>query len=392
MGQSAVRRALARRARSASPGVALGALLLLAACASDGTAAGREAARPAREGAAEAMPSPAAHAAEDEAAAAVPDPSTGLAASSEEPPPAAPEEDGARHGLLTADVEELDDDWFDEEFVDPADRDSLERFNRGVFTVNEVVYAWLLDPVATVYDFVVPEPGQRAIRRVFANLSQPVIFVNDLLQLAPSHAGASGARFVINTTAGLGGLFDPAAHLGLPGHRTDFGQTLAIYSVRSGAYLVIPVIGPSTVRDAFGVLVDGLFRPDVWLLTLGPVVMIAAGESITTYEVERERFQALRETSVDFYAALRGAYLLDRDAVVEARRSAVRKRGASARAQRRGSSPGSRILSSMDRNSSENPSRRSTEEYSERRSASSLTVPFRKTSTILQEPSRSCIR
>jgi len=206
-------------------------------------------------------------------------------------------------------------DWlFVDDGPDPADRDPFEPLNRGIFGFNEVVYGWLFDPVATAYQWAMPGPGRRAVRRFFSNLSEPVTLVNDLLRFRPKQAGSSGARFLINTTAGVGGLFDPAAAWGLEPHTSGFGGTLAVYRVPSGPYLVIPVMGPSTARDAVGGLVDGAMRPDTWLLAATPRLVMAAGSGFTTYDIERERLDALRDTSVDFYAALRSAYLLDRDA------------------------------------------------------------------------------
>jgi phospholipid-binding lipoprotein MlaA len=213
---------------------------------------------------------------------------------------------------------ERETDWlFEDDAPDLAERDPLEPLNRGIFGFNEVVYTWVFDPVAAVYQFVVPGPGRRAVRRFFSNLSEPVTLVNDLLRLRPVRAGSSGARFLINTTAGVGGLFDPATAWGLEAHTSGFGGTLAVYRVGSGPYLVMPLMGPSTARDAVGGLVDGILRPDTWLLAAGPRLVMAAGTGFTTYDMERERFVALRDTSVDFYAALRSAYLLDRDARIE---------------------------------------------------------------------------
>jgi phospholipid-binding lipoprotein MlaA len=211
----------------------------------------------------------------------------------------------------------MESDWlFADDTPDPADRDPLEPLNRGIFQFNEVFYNWVFDPVATAYQWVMPGPGRRAVRRFFSNLSEPVTIVNDLLRFQPVQAGTSGARFLINSTAGLGGLFDPATAWGLEGHTSGFGETLAVYRVGSGPYLIIPVMGPSTARDAVGELVDVLLRPDTWLLAPAPRLIIAAGDGFTTYDIERERFAALRDTSVDFYAALRSAYLMDRDARV----------------------------------------------------------------------------
>jgi phospholipid-binding lipoprotein MlaA len=213
---------------------------------------------------------------------------------------------------------EAETDWLFEDYgPDPADRDPLEPLNRGIFGFNEVVYGWVFDPVAIAYQWVMPGPGRRALRRFFSNLGEPVTLVNDLLRFRPLQAGSSGARFVINTTAGVGGLFDPAAAWGLEPHTSGFGETLAVYRVPSGPYLVMPIMGPSTARDAVGGLVDGIMRPDTWLLAAAPRLVMAAGSGFTTYDIERERLDALRTTSVDFYAALRSAYLMDRDARIQ---------------------------------------------------------------------------
>jgi phospholipid-binding lipoprotein MlaA len=211
-----------------------------------------------------------------------------------------------------------DTDWlFEADAPDPADRDPLEPINRGIFGFNEVVYTWILDPVATAYEFAVPDPGRRAVRRFFSNLEEPVTLVNDLLQLEPARAGTTSARFLINSTVGVAGVFDWATAWGIEGHTSDFGETLAVYRLGSGPYFVIPVMGPSTVRDAFGQVVDAALRPDTWLLTPSARLAISASDGFTSYEIERERLDALRDTSVDFYAALRGAYLMDRDARIQ---------------------------------------------------------------------------
>jgi phospholipid-binding lipoprotein MlaA len=118
----------------------------------------------------------------------------------------------------------------------------------------------------------------------------------------------------------VAGFFDPAAAWGIEAHTSHFGETLALYRVGSGPYLVIPVMGPSTVRDAVGEIVDGLIRPDTWLLTPGTRLVVSAGGGFISYEVHRERLDALRDTSIDFYAALRSAYLMDRDARIQALR------------------------------------------------------------------------
>ncbi len=210
---------------------------------------------------------------------------------------------------------EPDEDWlFEDQQADPAERDDAEGLNRSVFWVNEQFYDYLADPVATAYERVVPGAGRRAVRRFFENLDQPVVLANDLIQFAPHEAGMTFSRFVVNTTLGVAGFFDPATHFGIEGHRTDFGETLGVYGVPSGSFLVIPLLGPATVRDALGEAVDAFMRPDVWLLGGAEVLLATTGSGLATYQIERPRLEALRETSVDFYAALRSAYLMDRDA------------------------------------------------------------------------------
>jgi len=213
-----------------------------------------------------------------------------------------------------------DDDWLFEEGPDPAERDDIEGSNRLTFGFNEGFYQYLADPIATGFAWLVPEPGRRAVFRFFANLESPVLFVNDVLQLAPLDATKTTSRFVINTTVGIVGLFDVAGAVGIERHETDFGETLAVWGTPSGSYVVIPILGPSTARDTFGEIVDAVLQPTSWFLSPGQQVLIRTSNGLSAYDVERERLDALRATSVDFYAAIRGAYLMDRDARVAKRR------------------------------------------------------------------------
>lgn len=213
----------------------------------------------------------------------------------------------------------LDDDWLFDDGPDPAERDAIEPVNRLSFGFNEGFYHYLADPIAKGFAWLVPDPGRRAVYRFFENLESPALLLNDLLQLAPLDAGKTTSRFVINSTMGVLGLFDPAGLFGIEGHRTDFGETLAVWGTPSGGYFVIPVLGPSTARDAFGEIVDAVLDPTAWFLSPGQQVLIRTSDGLSAYDVERERLDALRATSVDFYAAIRGAYLMDRDARVAQR-------------------------------------------------------------------------
>jgi phospholipid-binding lipoprotein MlaA len=222
------------------------------------------------------------------------------------------------------DYDPLFDD-FDEEFeaVPSGFPDPLEGTNRGVLGFNGLIDRWILDPITKAYGFIFPGPVKRSIRRVFVNLGEPATTVNDLLQLEWTDAGVSLSRFVINTTAGIGGLFDPASHLGLEYHRSDFGQTLTLAGTPSGVYLMVPVAGPNNVRDGFGVIADFTMHPLTWFL--GPTNLLlygiyGGGQGLSTREQYMDQLDALREGSIDYYAALRSAYYQDRVAGIWARR------------------------------------------------------------------------
>ena len=223
--------------------------------------------------------------------------------------------------LLADDVlfgDAADDAFFG---VDPVYRDPFEPTNRGIFVFNQRVEKYFLDPISTGYEFLVPEAGRRAIHRAILNLNSTSVLVNDILQLRPKRAAATTVRFVVNTTAGLLGLFDVADRaLRLGRHHADFGQTLALAGVPSGPFLILPVFGPSTARNAAGDIADGLFQPYFYLLGPTGLVVVSAGSGISMRDANRDSIEALRETSVDYYAALRGAYFMNREDIIASAR------------------------------------------------------------------------
>jgi phospholipid-binding lipoprotein MlaA len=223
-------------------------------------------------------------------------------------------------------IESIDDSWLDEEELgpDPAERDHTPRWNRRVFNFNEGFIRWVMQPITRGYQAVTPKFVREMIHRGFENLHSPALFVNDVLQLDPCRAGRTLGRFALNTTAGLAGFFDVASEMGIERHDTDFGETLGRYGVRSGSFFMLPVLGPSTARDTLGEVVDTALSPEVWFLGGFPRLAITGGSGLSTYDIQGERLDALRDTSVDFYAALRSAYLMDRDARIEELRSAGR--------------------------------------------------------------------
>lgn len=203
-----------------------------------------------------------------------------------------------------------------------GDDDPLEPSNRMVFGANEAVYRHLFDPLADVYGFLVPRPVRRSVLRFFDNLGEPAVFLNEILQLNPVRAGRTTARFAINTTVGVVGLFDPARRIGLARNHTDFGETLGVYGIGDGWYLVVPLLGPSSVRDLVGDVVNGFFYPQTYFLAYAPQAILATGGGFSRYEASREELGALRDSSIDFYSAMRSAYLMHRAAEVREARAA----------------------------------------------------------------------
>ncbi len=186
--------------------------------------------------------------------------------------------------------------------------DPLEPVNRFFHAVNDTIDVVLLRPIAWVYNRLLPDPVIAAIGRVFDNLGEPVIFANDLLQFDFADAGTAAGRFAINSTIGVLGLFDFADDFGLERHHADFGQTLQSYGTGPGPYLVLPLIGPSTTRDAFGRVVDTLMDPRTYLLDPGPNLALTAGNAVVIRERVLEPLDELKSGSLDYYAALKAAY------------------------------------------------------------------------------------
>lgn len=205
---------------------------------------------------------------------------------------------------------------FESDFDAAAGVDPMEGINRGTLSFNRFLDRWVFDPITNTYQFVFPVSVRRGIHNLFLNLESPVVFANQVLQLRGKAATLTLGRFLVNTTAGAGGIFD-AAGRGIGWHRTraDFGQTLAFWGSPSGAYLVVPILGPSTVRDFGGDIVDRLLDPLTYVI--GPItwwVPLGVGHGLSVREAHAGELHQLEESSVDFYAALRSAYLQNREA------------------------------------------------------------------------------
>jgi phospholipid-binding lipoprotein MlaA len=197
-----------------------------------------------------------------------------------------------------------------------VESDPWERMNRSIFEFNEGLDKYVAKPVALGYQAVTPQIIDTGITNFFSNLEDVLIVVNDIFQLKPIQAASDTARFVVNSTVGLFGFFDVASHIGLPKHNEDLGQTLGYWGVSEGPYLMLPILGPSNLRDSFGLAGDsfsGLSYTDiaytsaqtVGLITLKNVDLRAdliASEGLIT----GERYTFLRS----FYQQRR-AYLVN---------------------------------------------------------------------------------
>jgi phospholipid-binding lipoprotein MlaA len=187
--------------------------------------------------------------------------------------------------------------------------DPLEPVNRAVFSFNLFVDRWLLEPVARAYRFVAPEPARRSVANFLHNLRSPVIFANDLLQGERDRAGVTLGRFMINSTLGVFGLFDPASALGHQPHDEDFGQTLAVYGVPDGPFLMLPLLGPSNARDTVGRVGDYFINPlNSCCITTDERLAIFGTTAVSEREANIELIDDLRANSIDLYATLRAIY------------------------------------------------------------------------------------
>jgi len=139
--------------------------------------------------------------------------------------------------------------------------DPLESYNRAMYSINDHIDRAAIKPVAKAYTKVIPDPVRSGVHNFFSNLWEPLTIVNDVLQAKPRQGLQDGMRFFWNTTAGFGGIFDVASGMDLPHHDEDFGQTFAVWGAGEGAYIVLPLLGPSTFRDTIGLFPDYALDP-----------------------------------------------------------------------------------------------------------------------------------
>lgn len=195
-------------------------------------------------------------------------------------------------------------------------RDPLERINRVTHVFNNVVDRLAVRPVAKVYRLVIPNQIQKRVSNFFANLSEVRNAVNNALQGKIHKAGGSLGRLLINSTLGLGGLHDMAGVMGLARQEEDFGQTLGTWGIRNAPYFVIPLLGPSTLRDAPGLIVDLFTEPYIYLDSQTAQVALYSTRFIDR-RVHLLDFDKTMANQVDPYAFVRDSYMQKRDYEIE---------------------------------------------------------------------------
>ena len=201
---------------------------------------------------------------------------------------------------------------------DSLDYDPWESFNDRTFYFNFIIADhYAIKPAAEVWSRL-PEQMRQSLANAFYNLAMPRRFVNKVLQLRLPAAGIELTRFVINTTAGVAGLFDVASRLGLEKSDADTGETFAVYGVKPGPYLVLPLLPPLTVRDTFGFVADSFMDPLSWFVTpIGADIGRTAAQRINERADNMKLYDDVEDTSIDLYAAVRNGYLQRRRKAIQ---------------------------------------------------------------------------
>lgn len=195
----------------------------------------------------------------------------------------------------------------------PAKPDPWEGFNRGIFAFNEFADHWVVSPVATAWDFVLPELVQTGVDNFFENTRAPIHVLNNVLQGEVEEGYLQTWRFILNTTFGIAGFLDVASMAGWPDHPEDFGLTLGTWGAPHGPYLVLPVLGPSSVRDAVGLGVDATLTPYSYFVPFYVPLTARATDLLNQRAIFDEEITQSREEAFDFYVFLRDAYLQNRE-------------------------------------------------------------------------------
>jgi phospholipid-binding lipoprotein MlaA len=197
--------------------------------------------------------------------------------------------------------------------------DPYEATNRKIFELNQTFDKNIALPVAMFYNDNIPEPARTGVHNVLVNFDLPVTFANDVLQGEPMLAVDTLGRFIVNSTVGVGGLIDVAAKTGIPEHESDFGETLGVYGVGEGPFLVLPLLGPSNPRDAVGYVADIFLNPSTYVTFRSDTYYRLGLTTLKIVDIRARNVDALNElerSSVDLYATERSLYRQHRAAEI----------------------------------------------------------------------------
>jgi len=191
----------------------------------------------------------------------------------------------------------------------PVVSDPFSGYNRVMTHFNDVTFRYLLFPMARGYNYVVPRPVRTGVSNVFRNSTFPIRFANSILQLKFKYASEETARFVINTTLGVFGIFDPATHLlQLKTHNEDLGQTLGRLGIGPGPYIVLPILGPSNLRDVVGTIGDSFLDPINYTNNVSDNLSFRMAYGTNQASLNLNQYDTLKSASLDFYSFLRDGY------------------------------------------------------------------------------------
>ena len=187
--------------------------------------------------------------------------------------------------------------------------DPLEPWNRAMFTFNDKLYFWVAKPLARGYSVIVPEWGRVRVKNIFHNISMPVRFVNNLIQLKIHKAGTELLRFVFNTTFGVAGMFDVAKNIDLRVQEEDLGQSLGFYGIGNGFYIVWPVLGSSSIRDTVGTVGDFFLEPVNYITPTEALIGVRTLDYTNETSLRIGDYEDFKESAIDPYISLKSAYI-----------------------------------------------------------------------------------
>ena len=213
-----------------------------------------------------------------------------------------------------------DFDFLEEELAEKMVEvtDPLESWNRIMYYVNDILYFWVAKPCAQACKELVPEPVRIGVRNFFHNLTTPIRLTNCLLQGKGDSADTEFHRFIVNTTSGVLGFGDPARDkLGLEPAEEDLGQTLAVYGLSDGFYIVWPLVGPSTLRDSAGLVGDQFLNPTWYVEPMEVSIGISGGKIVNESSFHIGEYEAFKSAALDPYVAMREAYIQYRNKQIQ---------------------------------------------------------------------------